>query len=843
MAALTTRAEQALRHDAAATETTSLLQRQQLVVARSAGPRSSISALAAATASAAEDLVVVVTTTPQRTARELEARLRAQRDVLLATDAAPELVDSAFWGRLFAPTEDAVIHKARELAGGVRVRAANARRVVVCAPSWLRRELLSGHPLFLDQAKASNAAYCFDVDVVADAVAADCCTVLKTAQSSIRLVLFNEGEGSVPEACAAWLETSLASVGTAQQRRLWCWPPGQDAPLRLRIGAEDDAWPRALALARRGVDVGGSVREATVKAVAHLLQSHASVKVVSTDLDIDLSCDADEDAIRRFVRRCDPSSKKDKASAAAWLRRAQFGVGVVRDAWSRDASVLALGAGLVKIVVCGIDDRVSSAACVVSGPIKIDRAAYAALAEGTECDIVQVLNGVDDEAWRAACVDGNAIASSQKVFPRPRLSAALLLRAASTLDADRQLSLVTAGLAAHLSKCSSSGEDGSDDERDERQACDERAMLILRRPAHAMPWLKKGRVGRYDSSRWCCVVGLVAARHGSTDDAKRPVEVVLEEAPRWNVRRVPASSIRLTGVVVTLADDLSRPGNVDACRRATLEALEALQRKDATKKKKKRRVALFLDELDVIEVKDEADAASYRSLTARAAVLKRRDGDELSESKRSELLKRVYAREFRRACRLQKKSDKAAKRSVKALRKLGLAQKNGEATEAASVALACVARFGGDDRSALVAALACFPVDGSASPLRALAPRLLSEALAALACPLTDASEAFVAGVEAHDPTTHADDRRAFAAARAAVEAAARSVGRACGDDALVAEELAVLSARPRAGLPSPVDLLHALAAGADAASDAVFAGRLREAAAVGGGGSGGGVY
>ncbi|CAH0364171.1 unnamed protein product [Pelagomonas calceolata] len=842
MAALTTRAEQALRHDAAATETAKLLRARPTVVARSAGPRSGLAALASATASATEDLVVIVTATPRRTAREVEARLRTQRDVLIATDATPELVDSAFWGRLFAPTEDAAVHQARELAGGVRVRAANDRRVVVCAPSWLRRELLSGRPLYFDQEKASAAAYCFDVDVVADPVAADCCTVLRAAQSSIRLVLFNEGEGPHASACAAWLGTSLASVGASHQRRLWCWPPGQDAPLRLRIGAEDDAWPRALALARRGIDVGGSVREATVKAVAHLLVNHATVKVVATRLDVAdaLSCDSDEEAIRRFVRRCDPSSKKDKASAATWLRRAQFGVGVVRDAWSRDASVLALGAGLVKVVVCNVTDRVSSAACVVAEPIKIDRAAYAALAEGTECDIVQVLDGVDDEAWRAACVDGNAIASSQKVFPRPRLSAALLLRAASTLDAERQLSLVTTGLASCLSKFASSIEDGLDDERDERQACDERAMLILRRPAHAMPWLKKGRVGRCDASRWCCVVGLVAARHGSTNDAKRPVEVVLEEAPRWNVRRVPASSIRLTGVVVTLAEDLSRPGNVDACRRATLEALEALQRKDS-KKKKKRRVALFLDELDVIEVKDEADAASYRSLTARAAVLKRRDGDELSEGARSELLKRVYAREFRRACRLQKKSDKAAKRSVKALRKLGLAQKNGEATPAASVALACVARFGGDDRAALVAALACFPVDGTASPLRALAPRLLSEALAALACPLTDASEAFVAGVEAYDPTAHADDRRAFAAARAAVEAAARSVGRACGDDALVAEELAVLSARPRAGLPSPVDLLHALAAGADAASDAVFAGRLREAAVVVGGF--GGVY
>ena len=235
MAALSTRAEQALAHAAAATETTSLLRTRPTVVARGAGPRSSINALAAATEAAAEDLVVVVTTTPQRTARELEARLRAQRDVLLATEAAPELVDSAFWGRLFAPTEDAAVHQARELAGGVRVRAANARRVVVCAPSWLRRELLSGRPQHLDQEKASNAAYCFDVDVVADPVAADCCTVLRAAQSSIRMVLFNEGEGPVAAACATWLKTSLASVGTAQQRRLWCWPPGQDAPLRLSL--------------------------------------------------------------------------------------------------------------------------------------------------------------------------------------------------------------------------------------------------------------------------------------------------------------------------------------------------------------------------------------------------------------------------------------------------------------------------------------------------------------------------------------------------------------------------------------------------------------------------------
>ena len=107
---------------------------------------------------------------------------------------------------------------------------------------------------------------------------------------------------------------------------------GPGRPLRLRIGAEDDAWPRAFALARRGIDVGGSVQEATVKAVAHLLVNHATVKVVSTDLDVAdaLACDGDEGD--PAVRRCDPSSKKDKASAAAWLRRAQFGVGVVRDA-------------------------------------------------------------------------------------------------------------------------------------------------------------------------------------------------------------------------------------------------------------------------------------------------------------------------------------------------------------------------------------------------------------------------------------------------------------------------------------------------------------------------------
>ena len=65
------------------------------------------------------------------------------------------------------------------------------------------------------------------------------------------------------------------------------------------------------------------------------------------------------------------------------------------------------------------------------------------------------------------------------------------------------------------------------------------------------------------------------------------------------MRRVPASSIRLTGVVVTLAEDLSRPGNIDACRRATSRP-GGLAAQGLDKKKKKRRVALFLDELDVM---------------------------------------------------------------------------------------------------------------------------------------------------------------------------------------------------------------------------------------------------
>ena len=54
MAALTTRAEAALKHDAATSQTTTLLRTHPTVVARCAGPRSAINALASATASAAE---------------------------------------------------------------------------------------------------------------------------------------------------------------------------------------------------------------------------------------------------------------------------------------------------------------------------------------------------------------------------------------------------------------------------------------------------------------------------------------------------------------------------------------------------------------------------------------------------------------------------------------------------------------------------------------------------------------------------------------------------------------------------------------------------------------------
>ena len=53
MAALSTRAEQALAHAAAATETTNLLRTRPTVVARSAGPRSALAALTTATAAAA----------------------------------------------------------------------------------------------------------------------------------------------------------------------------------------------------------------------------------------------------------------------------------------------------------------------------------------------------------------------------------------------------------------------------------------------------------------------------------------------------------------------------------------------------------------------------------------------------------------------------------------------------------------------------------------------------------------------------------------------------------------------------------------------------------------------
>ena len=161
MAALTTRAEQALRHDAAATETTSLLrQRQQLVVARCAGPRSALAALATATA-AAEDLA-------RRHGDAAAHGTRMRRGLHAAGRAASDGGDARTRGQCrgcLSRDRGRRGPSGRELAGGVRVRAANAgascaRRLGYggsCAPAsatWTKR--------------SAGGAYCFDVDVVAD---------------------------------------------------------------------------------------------------------------------------------------------------------------------------------------------------------------------------------------------------------------------------------------------------------------------------------------------------------------------------------------------------------------------------------------------------------------------------------------------------------------------------------------------------------------------------------------------------------------------------------------------------------------------------------------------------
>ena len=167
-------------------------------------------------------------------------------------------------------------------------------------------------------------------------------------------------------------------------RRLWCWPPGQDARWVAHRGRGRRLAPGAGLSGAASTSAGASKKRRSRP--WRTCWFHATVKVVSThDVADALSCDADEDAIA-LCGRCDPSSKRTRprrrvaAARAVWCGRRARRLVARRVRFSL--------VGLVKVVVCG-DDRVSSAACVVSGPIKIDRAAYAALAEGTECDIVQ----------------------------------------------------------------------------------------------------------------------------------------------------------------------------------------------------------------------------------------------------------------------------------------------------------------------------------------------------------------------------------------------------------------------------------------------------------------------
>ena len=72
--------------------------------------------------------------------------------------------------------------------------------------------------------------------------------MLRAAQSSIRMVLFNEGEGPHASACAVAAD---ASAGRYCQQTALVLAAGPGRSLRLRIGAEDDAWPRVGARAAR----------------------------------------------------------------------------------------------------------------------------------------------------------------------------------------------------------------------------------------------------------------------------------------------------------------------------------------------------------------------------------------------------------------------------------------------------------------------------------------------------------------------------------------------------------------------------------------------------------------
>ena len=225
-------------------------------------------------------------------------------------------------------------------------------------------------------------------------------------------------------------------------------------------------------------------------------------------------------------------------------------------------------------------------------------------------------------------------------------------------------------------------------------------------------------------------------------------------------------------------------------------------------------------------MKGRGRRASYRSLTARAAVLKRRDGDEPLRAAVGSIEGRVYAREFPPGLSSQKRERQGREAPCTALRKLAVERRDRWARRRGPPsALACVTalrrrRPGGARRGAARAS----PSTARRRRCGAAPRRLLSEALAALACPLMDASEAFVAGVEAYDPT---DARRRPPRLRGGAgrrRGGRASAGRACGDDALVAEELAVLSAPGPRGPAAARCLLHA-AAGADAAADGVFRG------------------
>ena len=183
------------------------------------------------------------------------------------------------------------------------------------------------------------------------------------------------------------------------------------------------------------------------------------------------------------------------------------------------------------------------------------------------------------------------------------------------------------------------------------------------------------------------VLGFAAARGADVDADDRGVDVVLQDEPRWIRAVISARKLRLSAVVVSLsAPDPRRPEALDRCKRATLEALEAARRaaEPPRKKKKKKReraegapAAPFLDALAVVDVAAEPDRGERAALAARADALGGFDEnrDELSVAGRSTLLARIYDRHAAaapRATRKAAKGDRAARKGLRALRRLGL---------------------------------------------------------------------------------------------------------------------------------------------------------------------------